>query len=65
MNTLKKVQPNHQIGAHRHGDMYHGRADCPTGRLIHSEDLATGGRGLSYCDQCRELTEHTPEPEAP
>ncbi len=57
MDTLKKVHPYHSVGAHRRNGVYHDRSDCPTGQLIHSEHLASGGRGLRHCDQCQALNE--------
>ncbi|MGZ6972652.1 MAG: hypothetical protein ACXVKQ_01835 [Acidimicrobiia bacterium] len=63
METLKKVSRYHQAGSHKHHGVYHDRADCPTGQLIHSEDLKAGGRGLRYCEQCAALNGQAPEPD--
>jgi hypothetical protein len=60
VETLKKVSPYHQAGSHKHSSVYHDRADCPFGQLIHSEDLKAGGRGLRYCEECRELNSQEP-----
>ncbi len=57
--TKLKVGPYHSVRLHRHDRVYHDRADCPTGRLIHSEALAKGTGGLRRCDQCRALDEPT------
>jgi hypothetical protein len=61
MQTLKEVQPYHQFGARRHSGVYHDRTDCPAGQLIHSQDLAGGGKGLRLCEQCRGLDEQAAE----
>lgn len=50
-----KVSPYHSVRLHRNDRVYHDRADCPTGKLIHSEALAKGTGVLRRCDQCRAL----------
>jgi hypothetical protein len=57
MPELKKVHPYHSVHVHRPNRVYHDRADCPTGKLIHSEELEAGTGGFPLCDQCRELHE--------
>jgi hypothetical protein len=54
---LEQVQPYHQVGARKHGGVYHDRSDCPQGRRVRSDQLAAGARGLPYCDACRALTQ--------
>jgi hypothetical protein len=62
VSGLKNVKTYHAAGAHPHGGVYHDRADCPTGRLIHSEDLSRGSKGLPLCKQCRALHDQDSEP---
>ncbi len=56
MTTLRKVNPYRSVRAHRDG-VYHDRSDCPTGRLVHSQDLAAGVGTLARCAECRALDE--------
>lgn len=58
MSELTNVHPYHSV--HRRDPVYHDRADCPIGKLIHSEELASGTGGRPFCDQCQAL--HGPEP---
>ncbi len=54
---LTKVHPYHEVGARKHGGVYHDRSDCPQGRTVPSDHLAAGGTGLPHCDQCRALSD--------
>lgn len=62
MATLKKVKPYHSLRAERSGGVYHDRTDCPTGRLLHSENLAVGSGSLPRCPQCSALDEDSTAP---
>jgi hypothetical protein len=57
VSLLKKVQPYHAIDARRRDGVYHDRADCPHGRLVPSDHLASGSSGLRYCEECRALSD--------
>jgi hypothetical protein len=57
--VITKVRPYRSFWARKRHDVYHDRADCPTGRLIHSEELATGTGGLPRCEQCRGLEQNS------
>jgi len=61
VTMLKNVDPYHAAGDHRRAAVYHDRADCPIGRLIHSDHLAAGTGGNPLCEQCRALGEQQPE----
>ena len=54
MATIKRVNPYH-ARMHRSAGVYHDRTDCPTGRRLHSEDLAAGTGSLPRCAECRAL----------
>lgn len=62
MATLKKVNPYHSIRAQRAGGVYHDRTDCPTGRQLHSENLAAGSGSLPRCAECQALDEGSAAP---
>ena len=62
MATLKKVKPYHALRAQRTGGVYHDRTDCPTGRLLHSENLATGSGSLDRCPECSALDDESTAP---
>lgn len=61
VTMLKKVQPYHDVGTHRHGGIYHDRSDCPEGQRLHSDHLVAGTWALPLCDHCSVLNELEPE----
>jgi hypothetical protein len=60
VTMLKRVQPYHDVGTHRHGGVYHDRSDCPAGQRLHSDHLVAGTWNLPRCGQCRVLDEMAP-----
>ncbi len=57
VTTLKQVNPYRSGRSHRADGVYHDRSDCPTGRLVHSQDLVAGRGGLARCPECVALDE--------
>jgi hypothetical protein len=49
---VKRVRPYRSV---RDRGVYHDRADCPVGKLIHSEELAQGTGERPHCEQCEAL----------